>query len=90
MKYTATSLRAHRYEVLDSIASSGAPVHIQRKGVDLAVIRVEKPKNKRLPKALPNRIVDGSAYRGTRGRSPATLLTADARILECCKSAFWP
>jgi antitoxin (DNA-binding transcriptional repressor) of toxin-antitoxin stability system len=57
MKYTATNLRAHLYEVLDSVAGSGVPVRIQRKGVELAVIRVEKPKKKRLPKTLPNLIV---------------------------------
>jgi hypothetical protein len=48
MKRTATDLRAHLYEVLDHVAKTGEPVHVQRGDVELSIVR-------RDPRSLPKR-----------------------------------
>ncbi len=39
MKKTATDLRAHLYEILDHVATTGEPVDITRGGVELSIVR---------------------------------------------------
>jgi hypothetical protein len=61
MKRTATDLRAHLYEALDHVATTGEPSDIERNGVALCIIR--KPKSAKKPskpKTLPNLIVGDS------------------------------
>jgi hypothetical protein len=58
MKQTATSLRAHLYEVLDHVAKTGQPVEILRDGVELSIVRKERAKEPRkVPRTLPHLIV---------------------------------
>jgi prevent-host-death family protein len=58
MKRTATDLRAHLYEVLDHVAKTGEPVHVTRRGVELAIIRrAAVSKRKKKPRTLPNLVV---------------------------------
>jgi hypothetical protein len=58
MKRTATDLRAHLYEALDHVATTGEAIEVIRKGVELRIVRksafVKKP---RAPKTLPNLVV---------------------------------
>ncbi len=51
MKRSATDLRAHLYEVLDHVATTGEPVKIQRGDVELCIVRnsnVKRPRKKRV------------------------------------------
>ena len=58
MKRTATDLRAHLYEVLDHVAKTGEPVHVTRRGVELAIVRrAAAPKRKKKPRTLPDLII---------------------------------
>jgi hypothetical protein len=58
MRRTATDLRAHLYEALDHVASTGETIEINRNGVDLCIIRKPKVRAmRRVPKILPNLIV---------------------------------
>jgi hypothetical protein len=61
MRKTATDLRAHLYEVLDHVVLTGEAVLIERKGVELCLVRTDhlkKAKRKsRTPKTLANLIV---------------------------------
>jgi len=59
MKRTATDLRAHLYEVLDHVATTGEPVVIERKGVELSIVRKSSSQRKRRgkPRVLPDLIV---------------------------------
>jgi hypothetical protein len=58
MKRTATDLRAHLYEVLDHVATTGHPVHVVRNGVELCIVRkATAPARKKTPRTLPDLIV---------------------------------
>jgi hypothetical protein len=58
MKRSATDLRAHLYEVLDHVARTGQPVTVERRGVELSIVRKEpRPKRKSKARTLPNLIV---------------------------------
>ncbi len=58
MKKTATDLRAHLYEVLDHVATTGEPVDIARGGVELSIVRksVARPARKK-PRVISDLIV---------------------------------
>ena len=61
MKMTATHLRSQLYTVLDQVAESGEPVHIERKGklIQIALVEPEPPQVFRWDSlvARPERIV---------------------------------
>ena len=58
MKRTATDLRAHLYEVLDHVARTGEPVHIQRGDVELCIVRKEsRPVRNAKPRSIPDLVV---------------------------------
>jgi hypothetical protein len=51
VRRTATDLRAHLYEVLDYVATTGRPVEISRGGVELCIVRKEKTAKRRIERA---------------------------------------
>jgi hypothetical protein len=59
MRRTATDLRAHLYEVLDHVATTGQPVEIARGGVELCIIRKDLAgtRKKKSPRTMPKLIV---------------------------------
>jgi hypothetical protein len=61
MERTPTDLRAHLYEALDHVASTGEVIEINRNGVALCIMRKPVAENARksakAPKTLPNLIV---------------------------------
>ena len=58
MKCTATTLRAHLYEMLDHVAQTGQPVEITRDGVELCLMRQpKKTKKRKMVRTLPALIV---------------------------------
>jgi antitoxin (DNA-binding transcriptional repressor) of toxin-antitoxin stability system len=58
MKRSATDLRAHLYEVLDQVARTGQPVTVERRGVELSIVRTDsRPKRRPKARMLPKLIV---------------------------------